>query len=76
MKLLGGKWSKGDILALLGVIAAVMAIPGMPKLLHFDFDSSKHGEAPGTTTGGKPSTLTTRPIQKSRDVTSGQVNFG
>jgi len=34
MKLLGGKWSRGDLLALLGVIAAVLAIPGMPKLFH------------------------------------------
>jgi len=36
MKALGGKWSKGDIIALLGVIAAVLAIPGMPKLFHWD----------------------------------------
>jgi hypothetical protein len=33
MKLLGGQWSRGDILALVGVIAAVFAIPGMPKLI-------------------------------------------
>jgi hypothetical protein len=32
MKLLGGKWSRGDLLALLGVLAALLAIPGMPKL--------------------------------------------
>lgn len=36
MKLLGGKWSKGDILALIGVMAAILAIPGMPKLMHWD----------------------------------------
>ena len=78
MKLLGGKWSRGDLLALLGVIAAVLAIPGMPKLLHFDSDSSpKHVDTPGgTATDGKPSTPTAKPIRKSRDVTSGQVNFG
>ena len=40
MKLLGGKWYKGDVFALLGVIAAVLAIPGMPKLFHWDSDSS------------------------------------
>jgi hypothetical protein len=73
MKLLGGKWSRGDLLALLGVIAAVLAIPGMPKLLHFDSDSSSK---PGTITDGKPATPTAKPVQKSRDVTSGQVNFG
>jgi hypothetical protein len=77
MKLLGGKWSRGDLLALLGVIAAVLAIPGMPKLLHFDSDSSsKHVETPGTAADGKPSIPAAKPVQKSRDVTSGQVNFG
>jgi len=77
MKLLGGQWSKGDLLALLGVIAAVLAIPGMPKLLHFDSDSSsKHVETPGTITDVKPATPPAKPVQKSRDVTSGQVNFG
>lgn len=30
MKLMGGKWSRGDALALVGVVAAVLAIPGMP----------------------------------------------
>lgn len=36
MKLLGGNWSKGDILALIGVLVAILAIPGMPKLMHWD----------------------------------------
>jgi hypothetical protein len=40
MKLRGGNWSKGDLLALIGVAAAILAIPGMPKLLHLDSDSS------------------------------------
>jgi hypothetical protein len=35
MKLLGGDWSRGDLLALLGVVAAVLAIPGMPPILHW-----------------------------------------
>jgi hypothetical protein len=73
MKLLGGKWSKGDFLALLGVIAAVLAIPGMPKLFHWDSDSTSmpvdYPAKPITTAAPKP-------IQKVRDVTSGQVNFG
>ncbi len=77
MKLLGGKWSTGDLLALLGVVAAVLAIPGMPKLFHFDSDSSsKHFETPGTTTDTKPAVPTPKPAQKVRAVTSGQVNFG
>lgn len=47
MKLLGGKWSRGDFLALLGVIAAVLAVPGMPKLFHWDSEPpSKHVETP------------------------------
>lgn len=43
MKLLGGEWSRGDAIALVGVVvalvgsvAAILAIPGMPKLLHLD----------------------------------------
>jgi hypothetical protein len=41
MKLLGRDWSKGDFLAALGlivatigVVAAILAIPGMPKIAH------------------------------------------
>jgi hypothetical protein len=48
MKLLGGSWSRGDFFALLGVITAILAIPGMPKLLHWNSDlSSKHADTPG-----------------------------
>jgi hypothetical protein len=72
MKLRGGEWSKGDIIALLGlvvalagVIAAILAVPGMPKLVHFD------SEAPV-----KSVTPATKSVAKSADVTSGQVNFG
>jgi hypothetical protein len=43
MKLLGGeKWSRADVIALIGVAAAIFAIPGMPKLLSCD------GEKPTT----------------------------
>ena len=28
MKLAGGKWSRGDIVALIGVLVAIPAIPG------------------------------------------------
>lgn len=80
----GGEWSRGDLLALLGiavaivgVVVAVLTLPGMPKFFHFDSESStKHVETPGTISDGKPATPTAKPAQKSRDVTSGQVNFG
>src|SRR5579864_8596399 len=82
MKLRGGEWSRGDFLALLGVIVAVvgvvvavLTVPGMPKFLHWDSDSSaKDAERPKTEpTFQAPAT---RRVQKTRDVTSGQVNFG
>jgi hypothetical protein len=77
MKLLGGKWSRGDLLALLGVIAAVLAIPGMPKFFHWDSDSSAtHIETPGTTKEPRLAIPEPKPVQKSRDASSGQVNFG
>jgi hypothetical protein len=77
MKLLGGEWSRGDLLAVIGVVAAILAIPGMPKLLHWDSDSSStHIETPETTTVPKSTIAAPRPVQKARDVSSGQVNFG
>jgi hypothetical protein len=27
---------RGDVLVLIGVVAAILAIPGMPKLFHWD----------------------------------------
>ena len=72
MKLLGGERSRGDLLALLGVIAGVLAILGMPKLLHWDSDPSpKQVETPV-----KPITAPSKAVPKAGDVTSGQVNFG
>lgn len=76
MKLLGGKWSRGDLLALLGVVAAVLAIPGMPKLFHWDSESSTRPAENGGTAGSKPTLPALKPVQKTRDVSSGQVNFG
>jgi hypothetical protein len=47
MKLMGGDWSRGDflaafglILAAIGVIAAILAVPGMPKIAHWDSEPS------------------------------------
>jgi hypothetical protein len=72
MKLRGGEWSKGDIFALVGVVAAVLAIPGMPKLLHWDSDSGvKPANPPNATPSPAP-----RRTAKTADVASGQVNFG
>jgi hypothetical protein len=71
MKLLGGQWSKGDFLALLGVIAAILAIPGMPKIFHWDRDAP-HGPAMIADPKIPPPVR----IPKSAAVTSGQVNFG
>lgn len=76
MKLLGGKWSRGDILALLGVLAAALAIPGMPKLFHWDSESgSTHLETTGPTQAGSVP-APRKAVQRVRDVSSGQVNFG
>ena len=79
MKLRGGDWSKGDVLALLGllvavagVLAAVLAIPGMPKFFHYDSEPEVRKDSP-------PAVIPTpapKPAAKSADVTSGQVNFG
>lgn len=77
MKLLGGKWSRGDVFALLGVVAAVLAIPGMPRLFHWDSGSSSAlVERPGAATDRKAASPASKPVHKLRDVSSGQVNFG
>jgi hypothetical protein len=44
MKLRGGAWSRGDILAaigVIGVIGTILAIPGMPKFFHWDEKSTQ-----------------------------------
>src|ERR1700732_418823 len=77
MKLLGGKWSRSDVFALLGVLAAVLAIPGMTKLFHWDSNSSStHVQTPGTAAGPQATDRALKPAHKVRDVSSGQVNFG
>jgi hypothetical protein len=76
MKLLGGSWSRGDVLALMGVLAAVLAIPGMPKLLHLDSDNSSKQRSMPETAGEKPPIPAAKPIQRTRDASSTQVNFG
>jgi hypothetical protein len=78
---MGGDWSRGDLLALLGVIVAIagvivaiLTIPGMPKIFHFDSDSSVKPSVPAPgVPKTEPAALT--PVKKTRHVTSGQVNF-
>jgi hypothetical protein len=79
MKLLGGDWSKGDILALLGLLvavigvgAAILAIPGMPKIFHSDTETQVKQDNPPLVPPGPALKAT----PKTADVTSGQVNFG
>jgi hypothetical protein len=59
MKLTGGAWSKGDFFAALACVAAVLAIPGMPKLFHWDSDS--HGQAVSLDLKPPPSTASKTP---------------
>lgn len=83
MKLVGGDWSKGDFLAALGlivaaigVVAAILAVPGMPKIAHWDSEPSvkqSDNSSPAKVTPAQP---TPKSVQKTGDVTSGQVNFG
>jgi len=84
MKILGGEWSRGDAIAIIGVlvavvgsVAAVLAIPGMPKFLHLDSESAaqtpKTGTPPPVVTPVRPAL---KAVSRTKDVTSGQVNFG
>src|ERR1035441_9399007 len=77
MKLLGGKWSRGDLVTLLGVIAAVLAIPGLPKLFHWDTERPPHVRDTDPVTSN-PNHIQTPPehVVRVRDVSSGQVKFG
>ena len=76
-------WSKGDVIALIGVgvaivgcVAGVLAIPGMPKLFHWDSERVLKQATGGV---GEPQSTTksqAKSIQRERDVSSGHVNFG
>src|SRR5262249_50064086 len=48
MKLRGGDWSKGDVIALCALLAAILAIPGMPKILPWDSGTEKTNGPVGT----------------------------
>ena len=83
MKMLGGAWSKGDVLALVGVLVAVLGIwvahrdtarpgDGQPAQVHKPSVGSSDSPTKGTATGD----LATKAVTRSADVSSGQVNFG
>ena len=83
MKLLGGDWSKGDIIAVLGliiavigVVAAILAIPGMPKIAHWDSEPPARQSVDSSSAEVTAAPPAPKPVQKTGDVTSGQVNFG
>jgi hypothetical protein len=84
MKILGGgEWSRGDAIAFIGVfvavvgcIAAVLAIPGMPKLLHLDSEGGQPSKVVVPPQVQAPARQILKPVTRTNDVTSGQVNFG
>lgn len=83
MKLLGGAWSRADLLALIGVIVAVLGV----WIAHRDtMKSDDRPQAPSqrATVGSgepaaQPATIVKpaiKAVQRSSEVSSGQVNFG
>ena len=64
----------GIVIAIAGVLAAVLAIPGIPKMFHLDSDSTAKQPRAASASKTKPPIAT--PVMKRRDITSGQVNFG
>jgi hypothetical protein len=83
MKMLGGDWSRGDAIALAGVIVAIvgvavalLAVPGMPKVIHLDADTKSSTAKPPEATDPPSARPTMKPVDREVDVTSGQVNFG
>ena len=78
MKMLGGDWSRGDLLALIGVLVAILGI----WIAHRDTTTSEQ-EQPSRvheSRGGSRGEATPHPattvVPRSADVSSGQVNFG
>jgi hypothetical protein len=81
--MLGGAWSKGDVLALVGVLVAVLGIwvahrdtarpeDGEADEIHNPSVGSGESQTKGTGTGR----LATKAVTRNADVSSGQVNFG
>lgn len=82
MKMLGGDWSRGDLLALIGILVAVFGI----GIAHIDTGKTDLGQpnrpsAPNSrssTSGGEPAAVpaTIKRVARAADVSSGQLNFG
>jgi hypothetical protein len=78
MKTLGGDWSRGDLLALIGVLVAILGI----WISHRDTTTSEQQQPARIheSTAGARGEVTPQPattvIPRSADVSSGQVNFG
>lgn len=76
MKMLGGDWSKGDVLAFIGLLVAVVGI----WIAHRDTTKTDvdHAIANSAPSGGPPATVapTTKRVPRSADVSSDQINFG
>lgn len=80
MKLRGGEWSKGDILTLLGltvavvgVVAAILTIPGMPKFFHWDSADSPKQTENSTKTNSAPPPTTLKPNERNSGTSARQV---
>src|SRR5579863_7516743 len=82
MKMLGGDWSKGDLLALIGLIVAIVGIwvahRDTAKTEDTQPVQSRESSADSATSGGKAGTTPAAPqrVPRSSDVSSGQLNFG
>jgi hypothetical protein len=76
MKMLVGDWSKADVLALIGVLVAVIGI----WIAHRDTPKPEVGNtmADSSPSSGQPAavTATKKRVPRSADVSSGQLNFG
>lgn len=75
MKMLGGDWSRGDVLALIGVLVAVIGI----WVAHRDIPKSDGApQAANSSSGvrGPGVAAATKRVPRSADVASGQLNFG
>jgi hypothetical protein len=81
--MLGGAWSKGDVLALVGVLVAVLGIwvahrdtarpeDGEADEIHKSSVGSGESQTKETGTGH----LANKAVTRNADVSSGQVNFG
>jgi hypothetical protein len=73
MKMLGGDWSRGDVLALIGLLVAILGI----WIAHRDTAATEKDQPSQVheSSGGTRGESTTV-VPKSADVSSGQVNFG